>query len=156
MRHDLFWSSRDHERSTSKFDLGSYHGNDLSRSCCISVNASRQGKQFGTFPTYIIGHYGQKTYIIMTRYGVIRPLYVFAHNFWYKIVRDMGKVPICLPWRDALTDMQHDLLKSFPWPDLRSNFEVNLSWSRDDQNMSCRICVDASWWERLSYTIPTS
>ena len=28
MRHDLFWSSRDHERSTSKFDLRSYHGND--------------------------------------------------------------------------------------------------------------------------------
>ena len=50
MRHDLFWSSRDHERSTSKFDLRSGHGNDLSRSCCISVNASRQDKQFRTFP----------------------------------------------------------------------------------------------------------
>ena len=48
MRHDLFWSSRDHERSTSKFDLRSVHRNDLSRSCCISVNASRQDKQFGT------------------------------------------------------------------------------------------------------------
>ena len=50
MRHDLLWSSRDHERSTSKFDLRSGHGNDLSRSCCISVNAPRQDKQFGTFP----------------------------------------------------------------------------------------------------------
>ena len=50
MRHDLYWSSRDHERSTSKFDLRSRHGNDLSRSCCISVNASRQGEQIGTLP----------------------------------------------------------------------------------------------------------
>ena len=68
----------------------------------------------------------------------------------------MEKVPICLPWRDAWTDMQHDLLRSFPWPDLRSNFEVELSGSRDDQNRACRICVDASWWDRLCYTIPTS
>ena len=31
-------------------DLTSGHGNDLSRSCCIPVHASRQGKQIGTFP----------------------------------------------------------------------------------------------------------
>ena len=31
---------------------------------------------------FSIKSYGQKTYIIMTRYDVIRPLYVFAHNFW--------------------------------------------------------------------------
>ena len=54
------------------------------------------------------------------------------------------------------TGIRHFLLRSFPWPDLRSNFEVDLSWSRDDQNRSCRICVDASWWDRLFYTIPTS
>ena len=29
---------------------------------------------------FSIKSYGQKTYIIMTRYDVIRPLYVFAHN----------------------------------------------------------------------------
>ena len=28
-----------------------------------------------------ITSYGQKTYIIMTRYDVIRPLYVLTHNF---------------------------------------------------------------------------
>ena len=49
MRHGLFWSSRDLESSTSKFDLTSGHRNDLSRPCCISVHGSRQGKQIGTF-----------------------------------------------------------------------------------------------------------
>ena len=33
------------------------------------------------YPHVSIKSYEQKTYIIMTRYDVIGPLYVFAHNF---------------------------------------------------------------------------
>ena len=44
----------------------------------VKANSLAHSPRLYLFP---IKSYGQKTYIIMTRYDVIRPLYVFAHNF---------------------------------------------------------------------------
>ena len=162
MRHDLLCSSHDHERSTSKFDLRSGYGNDLSRSCCISVHASRQGKQIGDLPHVSISFLSK---VMDRKLTLLWHLVTSSgQNTFLPITFDRKEIKtwggsqfVCLDETHRLiSDMQHDLLRSFPWSDMRSNFEVELLRSRDDQNRSCRICVDASWWDRLSYTIPTS
>ena len=80
----------------------------------------------------------------------------FANNFRLKRDTDMGLVSLHFSRRDASDDMQHDL---FEWPhdlDLKSNFDLDLSRSKNISfNASRREKHDGTIADSLSFFVQT-
>ena len=124
----------DLERSISFCDLRSRSKGDLTRSCCISFDASGQGEHFKTYPRSLSHSRSTKVNGLASR-GHRSKKAVFERNlspritFSFLYVQQYRYLPSYLSRRDESNYVYGDLERSISLFDLRSRLKCDLTRS---------------------------